>query len=175
MHAWCSWRPKDSVESPGTVVKDGCELSCRTWESNLTPLEEQPVFLTTESSFQPQEPFLIWATTSPQQMVVSQMLGSEESTLMSHHASCLLSSLLFSHLPNRISLLESPVWYWSHKTNNYIRSKYHQPRIETLFIFFQIKQCCLELWKQKPLHFLFLFFMATKAKQNRGQSRHTAS
>jgi hypothetical protein len=41
------------VGSPGTEVTDSCEPPCGYWELNLGPLEEQPVFLTTESSLQP--------------------------------------------------------------------------------------------------------------------------
>ncbi|XP_060244203.1 MAP/microtubule affinity-regulating kinase 3 isoform X5 [Meriones unguiculatus] len=35
------------------VTADGCEPPCGFWELNSGPLEEQPVFLTTESSLQP--------------------------------------------------------------------------------------------------------------------------
>jgi hypothetical protein len=35
---------------PRTGVFKGCELPCGCWESNLSPLEEQPVFLPTEPS-----------------------------------------------------------------------------------------------------------------------------
>ena len=35
------------------LVIDRCELPCGCWEVNPGPLEEQPVFLTTELSFQP--------------------------------------------------------------------------------------------------------------------------
>lgn len=37
----------------GTGVTDSCELPCGYWELNPSPLEEQPVPLTTEPSFQP--------------------------------------------------------------------------------------------------------------------------
>jgi hypothetical protein len=39
-----------SVESSGTGVTDSCEPPCGCWELNPEPLEEQPVFLTTEPS-----------------------------------------------------------------------------------------------------------------------------
>ena len=38
------------VRSPGTGIKDSCELPCGYWELNSGPLEEQPVLLTTEPS-----------------------------------------------------------------------------------------------------------------------------
>ena len=42
-----------SVRSSGTGVTNSCELTCGCWQLNLDPLEEQPVFLTTEPSLQP--------------------------------------------------------------------------------------------------------------------------
>ena len=48
----CSRRPKEGTESPGTGVPDGCEPPYGFWELNLSPLEEQQVFLTTESYLQ---------------------------------------------------------------------------------------------------------------------------
>jgi hypothetical protein len=48
-------------------VTDSCELPCWCWEWNLRPLEEQPVFLTTEPSFQPQyKVFLVIVFPFPQ-------------------------------------------------------------------------------------------------------------
>ena len=41
------------VGFPGTGVPDSCELSCGCWELNLSPLEKQSVFLTSEPSLQP--------------------------------------------------------------------------------------------------------------------------
>ena len=38
--------------SPGIVVSGGCESTCVCWWTNSGPLEEQPVFLTAEPSFQ---------------------------------------------------------------------------------------------------------------------------
>ena len=43
----------EGVRSPGTGVIDSCELSYGCWELNPGPLEEQPVFLTSEPSLQP--------------------------------------------------------------------------------------------------------------------------
>jgi hypothetical protein len=40
----------ENVGSPGTGVRDSCDLPCKCWELNLGPLEEQTVLLTTESS-----------------------------------------------------------------------------------------------------------------------------
>ena len=52
MHAWCDG-------APGTGVTDSCELPYGYWESNPSPLEEQPVLLITEpSSLQPKDTFL---------------------------------------------------------------------------------------------------------------------
>ena len=42
----------EGVGSLGAGVTDSCELLNRCWELNLCPLEEQPVLLTTELSFQ---------------------------------------------------------------------------------------------------------------------------
>lgn len=39
----------EHIRSPGTRVKDGCELPCGCWVLNLNPLDEQPVLLNTES------------------------------------------------------------------------------------------------------------------------------
>lgn len=44
VHAWYPWRLQDSIHSPETGVT--CELPCRHWEMNLSPLEEQPELLT---------------------------------------------------------------------------------------------------------------------------------
>ena len=52
MPAWCPWRPEEDVRSSGIGVTDGDELPCGCWESNLDPLEEQPVLLTIEPSLQ---------------------------------------------------------------------------------------------------------------------------
>lgn len=43
----CPWRPEAGVEAPGTGVTE-CEPPTRCWESNLDPLEEQPMLLTAE-------------------------------------------------------------------------------------------------------------------------------
>lgn len=39
--------------SPGTGVRDSCELPCGWWELNLDPLEEQQVLLTDYPFLQP--------------------------------------------------------------------------------------------------------------------------
>ena len=41
------------VGSPGTVITESCEQPCRCWESNVGPLEEQPVLLITKPSLRP--------------------------------------------------------------------------------------------------------------------------
>lgn len=41
---------REDVESPGTQVRDSCELLCRRWELKLSPGREQPALLTTEVS-----------------------------------------------------------------------------------------------------------------------------
>jgi hypothetical protein len=43
----------EGVRSPGTGVMDSYELLCGCWELHAGPLEEQPVLLTAELSFQP--------------------------------------------------------------------------------------------------------------------------
>lgn len=52
-HAWCPKRPEEVVGSAGTVGKDCCELTYWCWESNLSPLEDQPMFLTAQQTLQP--------------------------------------------------------------------------------------------------------------------------
>jgi hypothetical protein len=49
----------EGVRSPGTGVRNNCELSCGCWELYPGPLEEQPVFLTAEPSLQPLNHFSI--------------------------------------------------------------------------------------------------------------------
>ena len=49
--------PEEGVGFPGTGVTDGCELLCRCGESNVTPLKEQQVLLTTEPSL-----YSLWMT-----------------------------------------------------------------------------------------------------------------
>lgn len=44
---------KKSIGFPQTGVTDGCTPSCGCCDSNLLPLEEQPVLITTEPSLQP--------------------------------------------------------------------------------------------------------------------------
>lgn len=43
------------VIDPETGVTNRYELACRFWEINLSPLEEYPMLLTAESSFQIQK------------------------------------------------------------------------------------------------------------------------
>ena len=51
------WGPEEGIRSPGTGVTNNCKLLYSCWESNLDPLEEQPVLLTTGLPF-PLQPFL---------------------------------------------------------------------------------------------------------------------
>lgn len=46
-------KTEGNVRSPETVVRDGCEQSCGYWLLNPGLLQEQPMFLSTELSFQP--------------------------------------------------------------------------------------------------------------------------
>lgn len=41
---------EEGVGSPGTGIAGGYEVPCGCWEVNLSPLEQQPVLLTTEPS-----------------------------------------------------------------------------------------------------------------------------
>lgn len=50
MCAWCSQEPEESVSFFGTGITHGCESLSGYWELNLGPLQDQHVFLTTESS-----------------------------------------------------------------------------------------------------------------------------
>ena len=43
----CTTEAREGSRSPGTWVTHSCELLCKCWELNLSPLEEQPVLLTT--------------------------------------------------------------------------------------------------------------------------------
>ena len=43
----------EGVGSPGTGVTDNCVVPCGYWELNPSPLQEQSVFLTSETSLQP--------------------------------------------------------------------------------------------------------------------------
>lgn len=45
-------RGQNTFRFPGTEVTDGFELPCRCWEPDLGPLQEQQLFLTSETSFQ---------------------------------------------------------------------------------------------------------------------------
>lgn len=45
-------KARRKTQVPQTGVKDSCELVCGCWQSNQSPLEEQPMFLTTEPSLQ---------------------------------------------------------------------------------------------------------------------------
>ena len=54
--AWCLWRPEERALDPiglelQAVVNITCTCGC--WQSNLDPLEEQPVLLTAEPALQP--------------------------------------------------------------------------------------------------------------------------
>jgi hypothetical protein len=50
--AWSAYTPAPQKRASGPFI-DGCELPCGCWELNSEPLEEQPVFSTTEPSHQP--------------------------------------------------------------------------------------------------------------------------
>lgn len=43
LHAWRTQRSEEGRRSPGTVVKNACEPSYRSWELNLGSLQEQKV------------------------------------------------------------------------------------------------------------------------------------
>ena len=43
MHVQDTQKPEEGVRSPGTGVIDSCEPPCVCWESNLGPVEKQPV------------------------------------------------------------------------------------------------------------------------------------
>lgn len=52
VHAWYLRQQAEVTEFSETRVTDGCELPYRKWESNLSPMEDQLVFLTTEPTIQ---------------------------------------------------------------------------------------------------------------------------
>lgn len=46
VHYLCAWhlqKAEEDIGSSGNGVRGSCELPCECWESNLGPLEEQPV------------------------------------------------------------------------------------------------------------------------------------
>lgn len=47
--AWCPQRSEEEVGASGMGVTDDCALTCKCWELNWGPKEEQPVFLIRES------------------------------------------------------------------------------------------------------------------------------
>lgn len=49
--AWCPWRPEEGIRSPGPGIMEGCEVP-----SNLGPMQECPVLLTSDLSLQPHLP-----------------------------------------------------------------------------------------------------------------------
>lgn len=53
VHAWFLVRLEEDVQSLGTGIRDGCRLPCECWELNPSPLQVQPVLLTTEPPPQP--------------------------------------------------------------------------------------------------------------------------
>jgi hypothetical protein len=60
LYTWCVWypcRPEEVVTATGIGVIVGSEPPCRSWESNLYPVEEQSVLLTAEPSLQPSKLF----------------------------------------------------------------------------------------------------------------------
>jgi len=50
--AWYQWMPEENVRSPETGVTASCKLPFGSWELNLGSLEDEPVLLTSEPSFQ---------------------------------------------------------------------------------------------------------------------------
>jgi hypothetical protein len=65
LHVWlcttcmqCLQKPEGGARSLGTEVTDSCELPSGCWESSLSPLEEQPVLVTTEPFLQTCQLFL---------------------------------------------------------------------------------------------------------------------
>jgi len=55
-YTWHPQRPEEGVESSGSGITDGRELPYGCWELNLSPLEEQSMFLTMEPSISPALP-----------------------------------------------------------------------------------------------------------------------
>jgi hypothetical protein len=53
LYAWSVQRTEEDIGSPGTGVTGGCEPLFGCWESNLGPVQEKQVFLTTELTLQP--------------------------------------------------------------------------------------------------------------------------
>lgn len=53
MHAWYPQKPEEGIRSPKTRVRDGGKLPCGCSDSNLVPLQEQQILLTTVPSITP--------------------------------------------------------------------------------------------------------------------------
>lgn len=68
------------LDSLGTSYRQGCEPPCRCWRLNLSPLEEQSVLVTTESSLQPSLIYLFVGVCVPPAVASSAYL-----TGMCHH------------------------------------------------------------------------------------------
>lgn len=62
-------RPEEGVGFPGIGVIDGCKTACACWKWKLGPLEEQPIFKTTESSLQVQSVISCHEPHSPKEIL----------------------------------------------------------------------------------------------------------
>ena len=52
LYVWYSWELKEGIGTLGAGVIDSCEPPRARWESNVDPLEEQPVLFSPEPSLQ---------------------------------------------------------------------------------------------------------------------------
>lgn len=55
--ARCPWRPEADIRALETTVTNSCEPPCVCWKQNLSPLEEELVFLRVEPPLQLPTPF----------------------------------------------------------------------------------------------------------------------
>lgn len=52
-YAWRQRNPEEGIRSPWIIVTNGCEIPCGYWKSNMGPLQEELVLLSSESPLQP--------------------------------------------------------------------------------------------------------------------------
>jgi hypothetical protein len=89
VHSECQWGWEEGVGSPDTGATDGCEPTHGCWESNLDPMEEQSILITTESHLVPFVFYSLWCVVSCMDVRAymkargwRQLLSSTTSTLL---------------------------------------------------------------------------------------------
>lgn len=96
----------EPIRSTGTAIKDSCEPPYGCWQLNLGPLEEQPIFLNTEPSLQPQLR-IIYTTKDAFEILFYLCLPPECRDC--HHMLLWLSNLILVH---SVSYSTDCPWCW---------------------------------------------------------------